>query len=303
MVNRVGVIDLGSNTFHLLIVDFFSNNSFQQVKKVRSFVGLAEDGIENLSQKAMDKGLEALSTFKSILKNHNVSRVKVTGTAALRSANNKNTFINNVKDRLGFDIEVIGGNREAELIFKGVSLLHPMSDNHIIMDIGGGSVEFIIVNKGKNVWSKSYNIGVGVLHSNFHKSDPIAKNEIADLIAFLYAELKELRALVSNLEIDSLIGASGSFEVVESMNGKVAPSEHISEVSLDDYWNVSTRVIEASYLERSEMKGLPSSRVKLIVVAMILIDMVIEMTSPKKILISPFALKEGLLSELGGWRN
>jgi len=298
MASRVGIIDLGSNTFHLLIVDFLDNKSFKEVKKARSFVGLAEDGIENLSQKAMDKGLEALASFKSILESHNVSHIKVTGTAALRSAKNKDTFIRAVKENLGFDIEVINGDREADLIFKGVSLLHPINDNHVIMDIGGGSVEFIVVNKGANIWSRSYNIGVGVLHNKFHKTEPIAKSEVTDLVAFLQSELKEFKEIINNVNIDSLIGASGSFEVVESMNGNLISTEKISEVSLEDYWRVSSRVIDASYEERGEMKGLPSSRVKLIVVAMILIDVVIQMINPKKILISPFALKEGLLSEL-----
>lgn len=296
MVDRVGIIDLGSNTFHLLIVDIYGNKSFKTIQKERKFVGLAEDGINMLSQKAIDKGIETLVQFKTILLAHSVSNIKVTGTAALRSAQNNDVFISKVKDQLGFDIEVINGEREAELIFKGVSLLHPMIGNHLIMDIGGGSVEFIAVKDGNKTWSGSYNIGVGVLHNKFHKSEPISKPEIAELISFLYAELKELRAVVQN--VDTVIGASGSFEVVESMNGKEISPNKISEVTLDDYWNVSSRIIESTLLERSKMEGLPNSRIKLIVVAMILIDLVIEMTNPKKIMISPYALKEGLLSEL-----
>jgi len=298
MVGRIGIIDLGSNTFHLLIVDTFADKSFKTVHKERSFVGLAEDGISVLSQKAIEVGLETLILFKSILEEHKVEHIKVIGTAALRSAQNSNEFISKVEKTLGFEIEVIEGDREAELIFKGVSLLHSMTGNHLIMDIGGGSVEFIVVSNGNRTWSRSYNIGVGVLHDKFHKTEPIAKTEISELIAFLYRELEDLQATIQN--IDALIGASGSFEVVESMNGNPISSDKISEVSLDDYWKVSAKIIEASYIERSQMSGLPISRAKLIVVAMILIDVVIEMVSPKKIMISPFALKEGLLSELYG---
>ena len=166
------------------------------------------------------------------------------------------------------------------------------------MDIGGGSVEFIVVKNSLSIWSESYDIGVGVLHNNYHETDPISKVEISRLIAFLYATLEELRSKVKELKIHALIGASGSFEVVESMNGKTISGSKLSEVSLDDYWNVSSRIIEASIEERSQMEGLPTSRIKLIVVSMILIDVVIEMTNPNKIMISPYALKEGLLSEL-----
>jgi exopolyphosphatase/guanosine-5'-triphosphate,3'-diphosphate pyrophosphatase len=298
MADRIGIIDLGSNTFHLLIVETGSNQSFTTVYKERSFVGLAENGIEVLSQKAIDKGLETLSKFKSILNEFGVNNFKVTGTAALRSAKNKDVFINTAKEQLGIEIEVIKGEREADLIFKGVSLLHKMGDNYIIMDIGGGSVEFIVVKNSLSIWSKSYNIGVGVLHNNYHETDPISKVEISQLIAFLYTTLEELRSMVKDLKIHAIIGASGSFEVVESMNGKTISNSKISEISLDDYWNVSSRIIEASISERNQMEGLPSSRVKLIVVSMILIDLVIEMANPTKIMISPYALKEGLLSEL-----
>ncbi len=297
-MDRVGIIDLGSNTFHLLIVDTLVNRSFKTVYKERCFVGLAEDGIEYLDQKAMDKGLQTLGKFKSLLEDYGVNICKVTGTAALRSAKNKNLFINTVREKFGFEIEVIAGEREAELIFKGVSLLYPMHGNHLIMDIGGGSVEFIVVQNGLNLWSKSYNIGVGVIHSRFHKTEPIAKEEISSLISYLNIELLELKTIVQNLKIDTLVGASGSFEVVKSMNGKPVSSSEISNVLLDDYWKVSSRIISASLSERNQMAGLPSSRVKLIVVAMILIDMVIEMIKPEKIMISPYALKEGLLSEL-----
>ena len=173
-----------------------------------------------------------------------------------------------------------------------------MNGNYIIMDIGGGSVEFIFVENGQKMWSKSYNIGGGVLHNKFHHSDPISKEEISNLIAFLYDELKELALYAKSIKLEALIGASGSFEVVESMNGKKIPTSTISEVSLEEYWDVSSRIIQSSLEERKGMKGLPLSRVKLIVVAMILIDLVIEMCNPEKIMISPYALKEGLLSEL-----
>lgn len=298
MLDRVGVIDLGSNTFHILIVDADENGSFDTIYRERCFVGLAEEGIEKISKHAIQKGLEILTKFKQILVHHNVSKYKVTGTAALRTAQNKDVFINAAQELLDIEIEVIGGQREAELIFKGVSLLHPMNGNHLIIDIGGGSVEFVLVKEGRKVWSKSANIGVGVLHSKFHKSEPIAKEEISNLKDFLAIQLKEMIDLAKDWNIDALIGASGSFEVVESMNNKPILTHTTSVVSLSAYAQVSNRIIRASRTERDSMEGLPSSRVKLIVVAMILIDFVIDLVQPNEIIISPFALKEGLLSEL-----
>jgi len=297
-VDRVGIIDLGSNTFHLLVVDIDKEGQFTTIFKDRSFVGLAEDGLQQISQKAIDKGLETLKNFKSILDQYGVRQYKVIGTAALRSAENRAVFLNQIRESLGFQVEVIAGKREADLIFKGVSLLHSMQGDHLIMDIGGGSVEFIFVQDGKNTWSKSYNIGVGVLHSQFHNSEPISDKEIQALAGFLKNELQEFSRKAQGLEIENLIGASGSFEVVESMNGKSIAPHQTSAVSLEEYKRVSKQLQAANYEERSQMPGLPPSRVKLIVVAMILIDVVIEIVNPRKVLISPYALKEGLLSEL-----
>lgn len=298
MADKIGIIDLGSNTFHLLIVSVNSKGSFDIIHKERSYVGLAGKGIEYIDPKAIEKGLNVLTKFKSDLDKFKVNNFKIIGTSALRSAKNSAEFINEAKKKIGVDIEVIDGNREADLIYKGVRLLHEMNGNYIIMDIGGGSVEFIFVKEGKNQWSKSYNIGVGVLFNEFHKTDPISIYEKKKLSDFLSNTIFELKSLSKDLKIDALIGASGSFEVVESMNGITTSSSKLSEVTIEDYKEVSSKLIKASFEERCKMQGLPESRRKLIVVAMILIDEVIEMFDPAKILISPYALKEGILSEL-----
>ncbi|MDF1698000.1 MAG: hypothetical protein P1U56_19290 [Saprospiraceae bacterium] len=298
MEDKIGVIDLGSNTFHLLVAKKRSSTSFETIYKERKFVGLAEKGIEYLSQQSIQKGIKALEGFKKTLSESNVSNIKIIGTAALRTAKNNEEFLQLVSDKLNYEVEVIDGEREADLIFKGVTLLHPLQKNHVIMDIGGGSVEFILVQNGKNTWSKSYNIGIGVLHNNFHHSEPISKKEIEILNKFLTTELKELSSIQSDIEIHSLIGASGSFEVVETMNGKEVNYHSISEVSIPIFHSVSSKIINASLVERENMDGLPPSRTKMIVVAMLLIEKVIEIIAPKNIWISPYALKEGVLSEL-----
>ena len=298
MEGKIGVIDLGSNTFHLLVAEVLSNGSFKTIHREREFIGLAENGMETLSQEAMERGLVALQKFKQRLNDFKVSKLKIIGTAALRTASNRNKFLGRITDELDFHAEIIEGKREAELIFKGVSLLLKGGGNHLIMDIGGGSVEFILIENGTNIWSKSCNIGVGVLHNDFHHSEPISSEEMKALNNFLSSELEELKQIKSLHKIQSIIGASGSFEVVETMNGKEIASHTITEVSLQEFQNISSTLIAASLEERRQMEGLPLSRVKMIVVAMLLIEKVIEIIQPNSIQICPYALKEGVLSEL-----
>ncbi|MFT6333419.1 MAG: exopolyphosphatase/guanosine-5'-triphosphate,3'-diphosphate pyrophosphatase [Saprospiraceae bacterium] len=299
MGSKLGVIDLGSNTFHILIVRRNIDGSLVTLHKERAFVNLAENGIEQLSEEAMDRGIAALVKFSESLKKYDVSRFSVIGTSALRSASNSLIFCQRIKNQLGIDIDIIDGDREAELIYKGVRELMKLDDGpQIIMDVGGGSVEFVLVENDLLTWSASYNLGVGVLHNLINITDPRTKEDINTISQFIDKELKSLKAIVSEKSIDAIIGASGSFEVVQIMNGEEVSSNSMTEISLADYHYISQRIISSTVAERMNMKGLPESRVKLIVVAMILIDKAIEIIKPKRLLVSPFALKEGVLSEL-----
>lgn len=299
MGSKLGVIDLGSNTFHILIVNRNSDGSFEILYKERAFVGLAEDGIKQLSDQAMQRGLAALVNFSARLKQFEISQYSVVGTSALRSAGNSSIFCQRVKEQLGIEIDIIDGEREAELIFKGVSkLLNPEDGCRIIMDVGGGSVEFILVENDELVWSASYDLGVGVLHNHIILSDPCTKKDIDEISGLINQELASLESIISGKSIDSIIGASGSFEVIQSMNGAEVSSNSMTEVSLDDFHSISQKIISSTFADRMNMDGLPKSRVKLIVVAMILINRAIEIIKPKRLLVTPFALKEGVLLEL-----
>ncbi|MFT4533019.1 MAG: exopolyphosphatase/guanosine-5'-triphosphate,3'-diphosphate pyrophosphatase [Saprospiraceae bacterium] len=299
MGSKLGVIDLGSNTFHILIVNRNRDGSFEILFKERAFVGLAEDGIKKLSDQAMERGLAALVNFSASLKQYDISQYSVIGTSALRSASNSSVFCQLVKERLGLEIEIIDGKREAELIFKGVSKLMVSYDEpQIIMDVGGGSVEFILVENDELIWSASYDVGVGVLHNHIILSDPCTKEDIDEINKFINQELSSLEAIISNKPIGAIIGASGSFEVIQSMNGAEVSSNSMTEVRLGDFHSISQKIISSTFADRMKMDGLPKSRVKLTVVAMILISRAIEIIKPKRLLVSPFALKEGVLIEL-----
>ena len=290
------VIDLGSNTFHLLIAEI-NGKEIKTIFKKRIFVGLGDGGIDVLQEASIERGLTSIKEFKSILDNNIVfDQLIVTGTAALRTASNADKFITKAEELLGTQILIIDGIKEAELIFKGASLLTDMSKGfHIIMDIGGGSTEFIIVKENKMIWSKSYKLGVNVMHALFQNSDPIDVKDENDLRQHLQEELSELRLQVTGKIFDSMVGASGSFEVLETMTGHEISTSQNRFIALKEIDHISQKIIKSSYHERLQMKGLPESRVKLIVVAMILIEEVIKIVKPLNLQVTPYALKEGIL--------
>ena len=297
--NKIGIIDLGSNTFHLLIISMNDNQTWTQLYKERSHVGLAEKGIELISQDAIDRGVVALSHFKGKLEEYNVTTYRAIGTSAIRSASNGRAFVELVRKEVGLDIEVIDGLQEAALIHRGVaSIANTSSGKHVIMDVGGGSVEFILVEDGALTWSRSYDIGVGVLYNLTDLTDPISNTNVLLVEEYINDRLSELNSICSDKKIDSIIGASGSFEVVQSVNGDEIYSDRISTIDLDRYHKVSKIIRKSTLKEREQMEGLPASRIKLIVVAMVLIDRAIEIIQPDRLHVSPYALKEGLISML-----
>jgi exopolyphosphatase/guanosine-5'-triphosphate,3'-diphosphate pyrophosphatase len=293
---KKAIIDLGSNTFHLLIAEIDDQNKINTLYKKRIFVGLGDGGIDILKEDSIKKGLVALEEFKGVLDTMDHDHLIVTGTAALRTAQNATDFILPAEDILGTKVTIIDGQKEAELIYKGAAILSDISlGYHIIMDIGGGSTEFIIVSENKYVWSHSYKLGVGVMHADFQQNDPISLDEQNKLREHIQNELENLKSQIIGVSFESLIGASGSFEVLETMTGYPISTNNNRFIPLDQVWALSKAIIAASYDDRLKMKGLPESRVKLIVVAMILIEEVLKITKPNTVQVTPYALKEGIL--------
>jgi len=295
----VGILDLGSNTFHLLIAEF-SNGKFEIKLKKRIFVGLAEGGIESIKKSALQRAENALSQFAAIVSNQNLDKFQIIGTAALRSAKNAQLIQNICIHLFKKKIDIIDGAREADLIYKGVKQVAKIEKgNHLIMDIGGGSTEFILIEKGKNIWAKSFNVGVGILHNLFHKNEPISFKEIDSLNAYLDTTLSQLIKKVSTLKIDSLIGASGSFEIIASMTNKPIFDHQTQLIDIGDFYKIAYKVISSDYEKRAGLAGMPATRVKLSVVAFLKLKFILDLVKPKTIEVSPYALKEGLLAEIG----
>ncbi len=295
---RVAIIDLGSNTFHLLIVQKYDQSLVNEVFRQRIFVSLGDGGIEQLKESAIRRGLEACQVFKQKMKTFDVEKAVIIGTAAIRTAVNSALFVNEAEAIFGQKIMIIDGQQEAELIFEGVRLLSPIIERTVIMDIGGGSTEFIIAENGKIVWSESYRLGVNVLHDLFHFTEPISGMDILALKNHVKDTVMEFIVQVNAMPITSLIGSSGSFEVFESMSDLPTHMDKVNEIDLKAARTIIAKIVAASSIERQNMKGLPPERAKLVVVGMLLVDIVLDIVRPEKLIVSPFALKEGAMAKL-----
>ncbi|MCC6281155.1 MAG: exopolyphosphatase [Saprospiraceae bacterium] len=301
---RIAVLDLGTNTFHLLIVERDGQDNWHVLLKNKIYVKLAEEGIQRIGAAPYARGLQALRQFRAQLDEAGVlqENIRAFGTAALRTAENAPDFLREVWDIAQIRPESISGNREAELIYKGVRQAVPFPDHRVlILDIGGGSVEFIIADRERVLWQKSFPIGVAVLFRAFHHSDPIAAEEIVLLREFLDKALDDLWQALEQFPCPTLIGASGTFDVIDIfLLDPATKPELYGYLALSEFELLRVLLTQSTLAERRAMEQLPDERVEMVVVAMVLIQYVLQRGGMGDIYTSTYAMKEGMLAEIRG---
>ena len=292
---QVAVIDFGTNTFHLLIVEKRVDGGLKTIHKERIYVKLGQGGIAHINKASYERGLNAIAHFTNLLKHYEGIPIRAVGTAALRNARNAEDFIRDVKNQTGVDIEIISGSDEAEYIFRGVSLNMNFEAEHaLIMDIGGGSVEFILTHNQNVLWTESFQIGVSILHAHFHKSEPILPAEVEAINVFLDTQLEPLTSQLEKHKVSLLIGASGTFDVIRNNCAVGNRNADLCRIDLHKLDSFQSTVIKADLHRRKNMPGIPESRADMIVVALILVEHVRGMLGPHDLMVSRNAMKEGV---------
>lgn len=299
---RVAILDLGTNTFHLLIVDIKAGRP-EVVYQDTIAVKLGEGGISTgeISPAAFERGLVAIKTYKERIDHYQAAIVKSAATSAIRSASNGIHFIGEIKKETGLDLQIIEGEREAELIYLGVRAAVNIDRISLIVDIGGGSVEFIICDKTRIIWKKSYPIGAARMMERFHQTDPMSAKEVGQLNAYLDATLTDLKEQLDLYRPDLMIGSAGSFETFAGLqNPEFKPSFENPEqpINLEQFRQVSKLIIASTHAERGLMPEIPPVRIDMIVVATIITNYILNMRGFNSLKLSSYSLKEGLLFEM-----
>jgi exopolyphosphatase/guanosine-5'-triphosphate,3'-diphosphate pyrophosphatase len=300
-MQRLAVIDLGTNTFHLLIVEAGPDGGLTELDRERRYVKLAEQGIGQIGPEPYARGLQAMAYYREQLDKYGVTKVRAFGTAALRTASNGPAFIREVKERTGIEVDLIPGEEEARLIHLGVRQAIPeFARTSLIIDIGGGSVEFILADDHQVHWAQSFPIGVAVLYKRFHRSDPISALEMEEVREFLGEVLGPLREAIFQFPPEFLIGASGTFDVLENALSPEKDHPLRARFPAERFYSFYRKLIPTTVDERLEMPEVPAERADMIIVALILVEYVLNLAPFREILVSHYAMKEGMLVELMG---
>lgn len=302
-------IDVGSNTIRLLIGNF-QNNRIQHFLYQRRITRLA-DGINQsrvLRAERMEASLTVLQEFSSLIQSNGVKAVKAVATSALREACNAGGFIEKVFTDTGISIQVISGEQEAELTMKGVLSSFPEStlthnNSLLIIDIGGGSTEWILCRGEHPVARGSIPIGVIKLHENFIKTDPVSKEDISalnrEIISSIEIFKKDIRNHIN--KETHLIGTAGTFSTLASIDLHLEMYSrekiHLHRLPLTRLLNIRNTLIAFPVRERMNMTGLEPGRADLIIPGIQFTINILESFGIDGLTVSDYGLLEGVFLE------
>lgn len=301
---RVAAIDLGTNSFHAVIADIQADGSYRTTDSLKEMIRLGRNGVgQPLSDDDMQRGLEALRKIKRLCEHQDVDKIVAYATSAIREAPNGGEFVQMVIDELDIKIHPIPGFKEAELI--GHAVTHGMSLDEtpsMVMDIGGGSTEFVILDRHELLHTVSRKIGVSRMSSDFVKHDPIKKKEVTALRDYYKKQLGVLNGPVATHKPEMLIGSSGTMQNIAMMIAK-RKQEHVDitlnefEYSAEDFRAFYDDFIKLNKKQRLKTKGLDEKRVDFIVPGLVLLDFVLEKYDIKRVKTSEQAMREGIIIE------
>ncbi len=299
---------MGTNTFHLLIVEDRPGQPPHVLVRTKVGVRLGEGGISQgeIAPAPYARALQTVRGFKEEIELHQATEVRATATSAMRVSRNGPDLVRDILETTGIQVEVIPGNREAELIAKGIRQAVPLGQTkHLLMDIGGGSVEFIIADEYTIFWKHSFEIGAQRLLDRFF-ADPsgvFPREQVRAELEYLADKLAPLTAAVAaHGPLTNLVGSSGSFDTLADLSvGQVRREADLpprTELAVADFEHHFAQLLTLDHAGRVALPGMFPMRADMLVVASIIIKYVLTTYGLTQITTSAFALKEGLLAEL-----
>ena len=298
---KIAVFDLGTNVFNMLLAEVDGSGRYSVIAEKKAPAKIGE-GIKDrfLTEEAYSRASKAIGILvEAIRENGGADRIAAYGTSALRDARNGGEFVRRLGEEHGFEISIIPGIREAELIYKGVRYaLEKTDETFMILDIGGGSNEFIIADNSGILWKQSFQLGMSRLRNIFTPSDPITAEEIEKMLLHCDSELADLWTAISRFQPSILIGTSGSFDtfrdVILKSYGNDGVSMEMTPEMLNDLFG---KLIPSTRKEREAMPGMSEIRIDYITLAAIFTDFILKRTGIRKIYQSSYSLKEGGMAE------
>lgn len=300
---KIAAIDVGTNSFHLIIVSVDHRGILQVHYREKETVrlGCCAKDMKILLPDAMERGISALSRF-ALLANSEQAEISAVATSAVREAENKDDFLKKVKKTTGIDIEVVSGTEEGRLIYLGAIHALPIENlKSLIIDIGGGSTETIIGYHGEIKYVHSEKIGAIRLTEGFFKNGIATSQKVSACRDFIKGAWSPTMKRLIETGFETVVGTSGTIlnlAVMALSDKKEILPEEINglNVSREDMLNIIEKVVNIQTPEeRKLLPAIDESRTDIIVAGALIIEHAIKSLNIQNILISSYALREGIV--------
>lgn len=329
--NPLAAIDIGTNTFRLLIAEVQpeahrNNYKIKEIYSERTVTrlgeGISESGL--IRKEAINRSIKTLKKFNKIISTYHVYKTSAIATSALRDAKNKKEFLKKVKDTTGIDIEIISGEEEARKTSLGMLIDLTQPKTALMVDIGGGSTELIFIRQRKPVLVHSLNLGVVYLAEKYMKHDPPLKEDLIKMDRYISKEIKsivkpylklkthpeqvgtKLPGLAPNRRGRAgktvFIGTAGTVTTLSAIAQHLTKFEHSkvhnTKITIEKIRSIFSHISTITAKERMKYHPFDPTRLDIIVPGTLILLKLMETFRFKEVIVSNYGLREGILIDL-----
>lgn len=302
---KIGTIDIGTNSMRLLVAIYENGKIINRKKYVNTTrIGQDVDDKGYISKEAIDRNIQALKEFKAICDEEGCKYIYCMGTSALRDSKNSSEFIELAKKEINIDVEVITGQRESNLGFLGV--LEGVEDNNdeeiLVIDIGGGSTEFIVGDRQGVKFCKSENIGALRLTEKFLKTELVSDDELESTIKFINETIENTINTIKEKNIKKLVGIGGTITSVSAINQTLEvysmEKVHNSKICKKEVDEILQMLKNMTLKDKKTLNGLQPKRADIITAGVVILNIIMEKLELNQIIVSEYDNLEGLMCQM-----
>ncbi len=304
---RLAAIDIGSNSIHMVIADVGADGSITVVERTKEMVRLGRGVFVTgrIAREAMDLGIRTLRAFTRLARVRRAQRIRAVATSAVREAQNGSLFVDRARREAGLKVKVISGREEARLIYRAAAHSVGLGGSpYLLVDVGGGSVELVLVEQGRPRWLESTPLGVSRLAEEYLPNDPPTARQRKQLVTHIEDELDGILRDVRRTGTTRAVGTSGTIHALVAMvhaaRGDDPRRLHGVSVTRAEISHLRRTVLGCDATQRSALPGADPKRVDLLPAAAILMETILRRGRIDDLTGCTWALREGILLELAG---
>lgn len=299
---KIGAIDIGTNSMRLLVAEYIDGKLYNREKFVNTTrIGQGVDSEGYISEEAIERNIKALKEFSDIANEKGCEYIYCIGTSALRDSKNGNEFIDLAKAETNVDVDIISGEEESNLGFIGVLQGLDDTNNILVLDIGGGSTEFILGDESGIKYAKSENVGALRMTEKFLSTDPICENEFEDMSNFIEETISDTINILREKNIRQIVGIGGTITSVSAINQELETyfmeKIHGSKVNEKELDNILQNLKKMTLNDKKNIKGLQPKRADIITAGVRILNIIMKKLEKENIIVSEYDNLEGLICQ------